>query len=183
MKITTRTTLAQFMSIAAILPVSEQVKEQIAAIGPPVEILGVKVPANLDGIKMGQLLELQAIKPSNSITEPARVLLGIERGRLLRCEAFKVIGFNNFTAGQMGSIAKRFGAIPSLTTAQERRAGADKLNFGIFGLIDAYAKRMGITNHDKVLDVKWLHIWQVLYNDARTVLYERRLRDVYAKTK
>jgi hypothetical protein len=58
------------------------------------------------------------------------------------------------------------------------RAGIDRLNFGVFGLIDWYARRMGITDHDEVLKVPVLRVYQCLKMDKEQQEYENRLAKV-----
>ncbi len=40
-------------------------------------------------------------------------------------------------------ITKLFETTSVVPTPEERRAGVDKLSFGLFGLVDYYATRMG----------------------------------------
>ena len=63
-------------------------------------------------------------------------------------------------------------------TSEQMRAGIDRLNFGVFGLIDWYARRMGITDHDEVLKVPVLRVYQCLKMDKEQQEYENRLAKV-----
>ena len=60
----------------------------------------------------------------------------------------------------------------------EIAAGVNDLDSGPFGLVDWYARRMGYKDHDEVLRVPWLRVWQTMKIDADRDDYERRLRDV-----
>jgi len=42
----------------------------------------------------------------------------------------------------------------------------DKLSFGLFGLVDYYATRMGITDHEQVESVPWVRVYKCLDMDA-----------------
>ena len=47
-----------------------------------------------------------------------------------------------------------------------------------FGILDWYAKRMGITNHDEVLTVPWLRIYKCMDMDNKVEQYQRRLNEI-----
>ena len=66
----------------------------------------------------------------------------------------------------------------SKPTAKEKQAGVEKLQFGLFGILDWYAKRMGITDHDDVLTVPWLRIYKCMDMDNKVEQYQRRLNDI-----
>ena len=66
-------------------------------------------------------------------------------------------------------------------TAEEQLAGIERLRFGLFGMIDSYARRMGISNHDDVMNVSWMKVYKCTEIDNSIVLFNRRLNDVYAR--
>ena len=59
----------------------------------------------------------------------------------------------------------------------------EKLDFGSFGVLDWYARRMGITNQNEVREVAWVRIFQCMKNDAIKNEYERRLAKQYKPKK
>ena len=69
---------------------------------------------------------------------------------------------------------KLFESLTPQATAKEKQAGIDTLHFGLFGMLDWYALRMGITNHDEVLQVPWMRIYTCMEMDNLRHAYERR---------
>ena len=63
-------------------------------------------------------------------------------------------------------------------TAEEIRAGINKMNFGVFGMIDWYARRMGITDHEEVMSVPWVRVYKCLDMDSQTNEYHKRLTKI-----
>jgi hypothetical protein len=57
-------------------------------------------------------------------------------------------------------------------------AGIEKLNFGMFGLADWYARRMGISDHDEAFNTPWLRIWQCRKNDIEEAEYRDNLQRI-----
>ena len=66
-------------------------------------------------------------------------------------------------------------------SSEEVAAGVHDLDFGSFGVLDWYAKRMGIANQNDVRDIAWVRIYQCMKNDHEQQLYERRLQEQYMK--
>lgn len=146
----------------------------------PVRVAGMKTPQNLDHLTMGQFTLLGHIGSGDTLVDPVCIVMGLDRERVLRLPFLQVVGLAHWVAEQMKEVAKMFDSIPSEITVEQRRAGVERLNFGSFGLVDSYARRMGIADHDYVLDcVPWLRVWQCMKNDALVVEYEKRLRKVY----
>lgn len=182
MRITYTHSLAIFLRIYPALQVSDNV-DGIKQLPKPQILAGTVVPQSLDTLTIGQLFELQDMT-KETLFAPATIILGTSKDKLLSCPAISVLGFNGWVAKEMLRIARMFEDIPSELTIEERRAGADKLNFGCFGIIDHYALRMGIADHDYILQcVPWITVWQVMMNDAKKALYERRLRKILLKEK
>ena len=51
----------------------------------------------------------------------------------------------------------------------------------MFGLVDWYAKRMGIQNHDEVMDVCWMRVYKCMDMDTKTQEFNRRLAEISIK--
>lgn len=92
---------------------------------------------------------------------------------------FDIWGFCNWVATEVDRINKIFSSVNIEYTEQEKKAGIDKLQFGTFGILDWYARRMGITDQNQVNKEKWVRIYQCMKNDAEETAYSRRLQKVY----
>ena len=79
----------------------------------------------------------------------------------------------------MQKINKLFDSVKSKPTKEEERAGIENLKFGVFGLIDWYALRMGITDHEEVTKVTWGRVYKCLEMDNKKRDFEKRLAEVY----
>ncbi len=182
MKITRHTTFGQLLRDAAAVNRTPEISERMQELPKPAKVGRQTVPDSLDGLTLGELAELQDIPEDEVFTRPARVLLGLTPRQLEKCRAAEVIGFGVWVAREVKRISGMFAAIPSSISAEEKRAGLDKLNFGIFGMADAYARRMGIADQEYVLAcVPWLRVWQCMMNDAKTEACQRRLREIYSE--
>lgn len=93
--------------------------------------------------------------------------------------ATDIYGFCNFAAKEVDKINQLFGDIHVERTDEERKAGIDRLQFGTFGILDWYAKRMGITDQNEVNSVAWVRIYTCMKNDSDEVAFNRRLQKVY----
>ena len=82
---------------------------------------------------------------------------------------------------EVDRINKLFSSTSVKPTKEEKQAGVEKLSFGMFGMIDHYALRMGIANHEDVEKVPWIRIYKCLDIDSEKAKFQRRLQDVYAR--
>lgn len=55
------------------------------------------------------------------------------------------------------------------------------MRFGLFGMLDWYAVRMGISDHDQVLKTPWLRIYKCMEMDNKRSVYERNLQKLQAE--
>ena len=117
------------------------------------------------------------------ILVPCRVLLGLDERKVMRSEAYDVLAFVFWAAREVERINKLFASTNVPPTPEEKQAGADKMNFGMFGLIDYYAQRMGITDHEAVEYVPWVRVYKCLDMDAQRIRMDRRLRKVLERRK
>ena len=90
-----------------------------------------------------------------------------------------VFGFLSFVTKELEKINKLFSDIKQTFSKEEEAAGIKELDFGSFGVLDWYARRMGITNQNDVRDVAWVRIYQCMKNDNMQSEYERRLQKQY----
>ena len=137
------------------------------------------VPDDLSELTIGQLLELSDLSDNNDcIYDVCRIMLGMERKEVDKARAVDVVMFCGWVMSEVEKITKLFSRSKSQPTAIEKKAGIDKLQFGMFGLLDWYALRMGITNHDDVLPVPWMRIYRCMDMDDKKTQFNKKLQEV-----
>lgn len=175
-------TVKEFLILVDVASNSTELLEQIKVLPKPSFVEGIPVPDSLNDLTIGQLMELQSItETSDYLFVPCRVLLGFSHDKVKGCKAEEVLALSTWVANEVERIAKLFESTSIQPTQEEKRAGVDKLSFGLFGLIDYYAIRMGITDHEFVESVPWIRVYKCLDMDAEKMRYERRLRVIYQK--
>lgn len=143
----------------------------------PTYLCGEEVPDNLNHITMGQLMALQNM--TNPYEEaPVQLLSNPEQLDKEPCE--DVIGFCNWVASELKRIADLFSSCRTDLTPEQEQAGFGKLNFGMFGVLDWYCHRMGITDHSEVERVPWARVYKCMDMDAQTRRCEQRLNEIQA---
>ena len=163
---------------------AEEVAERMKSLGKPEYVGGKKVPDSLNDITMGQLAELHNLATVyDCVYNPCGVLFGMNTKEVSDCKASEVLALAAWVAKEVERISKLFASTSVPPTPEERQAGVDELSFGIFGLMDYYALRMGITDHAEVERVPWVRVYKCMEMDAAKIRYERRLRDIYSKKK
>ena len=142
----------------------------------------VETPKSLNGLTIGQLIDLSEIGEENdSIYTIVNIVLGMERAAIDNARAVDVVRFVGWVSTEVGKINKIFSTTEQeKPTAQQKKAGIDTLQFGLFGMLDWYALRMGISDHDEVLKTPWLRIYKCLDMDNKRRAYENRLQKVQA---
>ena len=150
----------------------------------PLKVGGVETPSTLNDITMGELMQLQGISSEQDMMlVPCRVLLGLDERKVMNSEAYDVLAFVFWTAREVERINRLFASTNVPPTPEEKQAGADKMNFGMFGLVDYYAQRMGITDHEAVEHVPWVRVYKCFDMDAQRARMERRLRKILERRK
>lgn len=159
----------------------EELLETLKQANRPAFVCGKEVPANLNTITYGQLDDFSRISQTEG--DPAvkvfSILLGLEAPQVYDLNVFDVFGTLNFVRSELERINALFASIKVTHSSEEIAAGVEDLNFGTFGVIDWYAKRMGITNQDEVFDVAWIRIYTCMKNDNEKAEYEQRLNKQY----
>lgn len=164
--------------------VQDDLLKRLQAQPRPDTICGVVVPKDLNGITYGALDDLRtATADDDPVGACAKVLLGIEPNELFTEDTNDVFGFANFITAELKRINKIFKSIKVSYSKEEVAAGVKELDFGSFGVLDWYARRMGITNQNEVRSVAWVRIFQCMKNDAIRNEYERRLAKQYKPKK
>lgn len=173
-------TVREFLILSEVASNATELLERIKKLPKPDFVAGVRVPDNLNALTVGKLLELQSISNEvDCIMIPCRVVLDLSIGEVEGCKVEDILGFSSWVTKEIERIAKLFETTSVVPTPEEKRAGVDRLSFGLFGLVDYYATRMGITDHEQVESVPWVRVYKCLDMDAERIRYERRLRKIY----
>lgn len=144
----------------------------------PAYIGEVKCPEDLSALTIGQIIEIGEADGAEADYRIIEIVLGIGKAETDKCRATEVVAFLSWIGGQVKHINRLFEQVQTKPTAKEKQAGVEKLQFGLFGILDWYAKRMGITNHDEVLAVPWLRIYKCMDMDNKVEQYQRRLNEI-----
>lgn len=177
-------TVNEFLILSEVASNVGEVLEQIKKLPKPDLIAGVRVPENLNDVTIGKLIELQSISTENDcLIFPCCILLGLSRDKVKQCKAEEVLALSMWVTKEVERITLLFESTNIKSTQEEERAGVNRLSFGLFGLIDYYATRMGITDHEQVESVPWVRVYKCLDMDAERIRYERRLREIYQNKK
>lgn len=142
----------------------------------PYKVAGREVPENLNDLTIGQLIELSA-KTEDVLYKIPQIILGMGRKETEKARATEVVSLISWVMSEVQKINKLFEQASGKPTEIEKRAGVDKLQFGLFGMLDYYALRMGITDHDEVLGVSWMRIYKCIDMDNKKALYQRKLQE------
>jgi len=166
--------------------VAEEVKREqygvISDLPRPAFVCGVETPENLNLVTYGQLDDLHDNPEGlGAIINCCKVILGVEDKDIMRERADRILGFVSFCNREVERINGYFSSIRPEFDAEEKMAGIEKLKFGSFGVLDWYARRMGIADQNEVRSVPWVRIWQCMKNDNEQGKYEKRLREVYKR--
>lgn len=156
--------------------------EQISAlkeIAPPARVGLTEAPQDLNDLTLGQLIQLESIGAEKGVfCAIAVVLLDKDEDWAAKAPAMEMLGLRNMVVKEQDRIAGLFKSLAHDPDAAEIMAGIESLNFGMFGLADWYARRMGISDHDEAFNTPWLRIWQCRKNDIEEADYQRRLQTI-----
>lgn len=156
----------------------EALVAEMQTLAKPAFLCGKECPSDLNALTMGQLMQLQTINIADAYDRAPVIVMGITPEELDKepCEA--VIGFANFVAWELNRISSLFSSCRTDLTPEQEQAGFGDLNFGMFGLLDWYCHRMGITDHAEVERVPWVRIYKCMDMDAQTRRCEQRLQEI-----
>ena len=156
--------------------------DQISAlkeIAPPARIGHTVAPQDLNDLTLGQLIQLESIGAEKGVfCAIAVVLLNKDEEWAPTAPAMEMLGLRNMVVREQDRIAGLFKSLAHEPDAAEIMAGIEKLDFGMFGLADWYARRMGISDHDEAFNTPWLRIWQCRKNDIEEGEYQKRLQKI-----
>lgn len=137
-----------------------------------------EVPQDLNHLTIGQLMNLGMLADDDMIYGICSIILKLERDDVNRARAVDVVRFAGWVMSEVKRINKLFESTNVKPTQQQVRAGINNLRFGLFGVLDWYALRMGYQDHEKVADVPWINIYKCMDMDAKKALYERKYQEV-----
>lgn len=156
--------------------------KSLVLIPPPKKFNKRDVPDTLQMVTFGMLTRLQQAPTDNDYLKTCcklvSVLLGVDERIVASRRAFDVLGCVNMIQSEMERIGKLFQSLNTDKTSDEINAGIDRLNFGAFGLVDWYAQRMGIVDHEEVFNTPWARIYQCAKIDHEQGEFEKRYRKI-----
>jgi len=139
-----------------------------------------EVPKNFNAITYGDLDDLRSATASEDpIAESIKIILKLDMRSIYEANCMEVFGFSNFCREELSRINNLFATIKVNYSLEEVSAGVHDLDFGSFGVLDWYARRMGMTNQNDVRDVAWIRIYNCMKNDCAQNNFERRLQKQY----
>lgn len=144
----------------------------------PTYLCGVEVPHDLNNITMGTLIKLQTIDKAQAYDLAPVIVMDIKPEALEKEPCEDVIGFSNWVALELRRIADLFASCRTDLSPEQEQAGFGNLNSGMFGVLDWYCKRMGITDHGEVEKVPWVRVYKCMDMDAQTRRCEQRLSEI-----
>lgn len=157
-----------------------ELMDKLSRAKKPAYICDKEVPENLNMITYGMLDDLSRISPQeDAAARVLNILFDLEPLDVYQVNVFDVFGILNFAREEVSRINILFSSIKVSHSSEEIAAGIDDLDFGTFGVIDWYARRMGITNQDEVYSVPWIRIYTCMKNDNEKSEYESRLHKQY----
>lgn len=175
-------TVKEFLIKSDVCRDQEGLRKQIEELPKPEFIGNKRTLSDLNDITMGQLIMLQSMGDSKDVALiPCKTLLCMEEKEILSAKAETILGFSMWVITEVDRINKLFSSTSVKPTKEEKQAGVEKLSFGMFGMIDHYALRMGIANHEDVEKVPWIRIYKCLDIDSEKAKFQRRLQEVYER--
>lgn len=159
---------------------AEEQRKRLLSVPRPVSVRGVLVPEDINGLSLEDLFKLWNIKTvSDLFFVGASVVLGLSERDVRKADFLALMGFANWLSSELQRVSELWSDMPSSKTPEEVQAGAPK--FGTFGIVDYYARRMGMTNHDQALQTQWVRVYQCMRNDAEEAEYRKRLARIQSK--
>lgn len=148
----------------------------------PLAVCGKEVPKNLNLLTYGQLSDIRDAGDSDdTIVNCCHVVLEVSAEEVLAERAERILWLAWFCNTEITRINKLLSSVKPKFSLEERQAGVEKLNFGTFGVLDWYARRMGIADQNEVRQVPWIRIYACMKNDNALHEYNRRLREIYKR--
>jgi len=150
------------------------------------ECKGMEFPSdliqNLNDITYGQRIDLSEINAENFIMLPCFVLYP---NKHIDTEPIgKVIRFSFMVAEELARLNERDEKNLSYNfDKNELKAGAKKMNHGLFGIIDNIARRCPQYSHEDILNLSQQKVYMMLKIDVDNANYGKRLHEIYSEAK
>jgi len=172
------TTFREWLTVVSF---ARELPFKLEELSRPYSVGGHRVPETLDGLTIGQLLTLSEMRDGAELFYVVcEVVLGMTKAETAESDAVEVVRFVGWVVGQVKKINGLFEKTTTKPDDKEIKAGIRELKFGMFGLLDWYAQRMGIADHHEVEDVSWLIVYKCLDMDTKRQQYNKRLQEVIA---
>ena len=172
-----------FVHFVMLMPymTSDTIKS-LVLIPPPKKFYKRDIPDSLQLVTFGMLTQLQNAPKDNDYLRTCCALVstltGVDERIVASRRAYDVLGIVNMIQSEMERIGKLFQSLQTDHTSDEQAAGIDRLEFGTFGIVDWYAKRMGIIDHEEVFNTPWARIFQCMKIDHEQGEFEKRYRKI-----
>ena len=168
-------TFQDFNTIIDVCWNREQLVQQIKEAPKPEKVGDVVLPNDLTELTFGEVIMLLSCDAEESFVQAAASIFKIED--INNEQAEQAWGFLMWVQKDILAIAERFSKCSIEPTADELQAGANRMSFGWFGLIDWFALRMHIT-HEQAENTCWMNVLRSLEIDTEKQRYERRFRQL-----
>lgn len=172
-----------FVHFVMLMPymTSDTIKS-LVLIPPPKKFYKRDIPDSLQMVTFGMLTQLQNAPKDNDYLRTCCALVstltGVDERIVASRRAYDVLGIVNMIQSEMERIGKLFQSLQTDHTSDEQAAGIERLEFGTFGIVDWYAKRMGIIDHEEVFNTPWARIFQCMKIDHEQGEFEKRYRKI-----
>ncbi len=175
--------LLPFVKFVMLMPyMTADTIKSLVLIPPPRKFDRRDVPDTLQMVTFGTLTQLQQAADSNDFLKTCcrlvSVLTGVDERVVASRRAYDVLGIVNMIKDEMERIGKLFQSLQGDHSSDEVAAGIERLDFGAFGIVDWYAQRMGIIDHEEVFNTPWARIYQCMKIDHEQGEFEKRYRKI-----
>lgn len=175
--------LMPFLQFVRLMPyMTADTIKSLVLIPPPKKFNRRAVPDTLQMVTFGTLTQLQQAADSNDYLKTCcklvSVLTGVDERVVASRRAYDVLGIVNMIQSEMERIGKLFKSLQGDHSSDEVAAGIERLEFGAFGIVDWYAQRMGIIDHEEVFATPWARIYQCMKIDHEQGEFEKRYRKI-----
>jgi hypothetical protein len=175
--------LMPFVKFVMLMPyMTADTIKSLVLIPPPKKFNKRDVPDTLQMVTFGTLTQLQQAADSNDYIKTCcklvSVLTGVDERVVASRRAYDVLGIVNMIQSEMERIGKLFQSLQGDHSSDEVAAGIERLEFGAFGIVDWYAQRMGIIDHEEVFATPWARIYQCMKIDHEQGEFEKRYRKI-----
>lgn len=175
--------LLPFLNFVMLMPyMTKETIEALPSLPCPATFCKKPIAQDLQQVSFGTLTRLQGAVVEGDFIKTCialvSVLTGEEEAVVAASPARDVLGIVNMVQREMERIGKLFQSLNGEKTPEEQGAGIDRLNFGAFGIVDWYAQRMGIIDHEDVFATPWARIFQCMKIDHENNEFEKRYRKI-----